>query len=360
MNGARENERLAEATDTRLEQATEWFRRVRSESARVEDLPEFRRWMEADPLNALAYREVTETWATLGKFASAPEIVVGRRDALDDARRAARRRWSARRRFSSYAALAASVVIAIVGIFAWIHTQRGIYATDVGERTTLTLQDGSVVTLDARSRIRVQYQENERLIDLEHGQARFDVAKDPTRPFRVRARDQTVIALGTQFNVEIVADNVLVSMIEGHVAITGAESRGWKPAPDRSAPGRAVEQPVPGTAEQAPVIELRAGEGLRVGGDGHAVVVSKIDLDRATAWQSGKLFFDNEPLANAAERVNRYSKLQIEVDPSVADVGVSGVFNAGDSNAFIEAISTYFSVQVTRTGSSEIHLTARN
>lgn len=89
-------------------------------------------------------------------------------------------------------------------------------------------------------------------------------------------------------------------------------------------------------------------------------MLPRIDLARATAWQSGKLFFDNEPLATAAERVNRYSPLRIEVDPSVAGVGVSGVFNAGDSNAFIEAISTYFPVQVDRTGASRIYLTHRS
>jgi len=217
----------------------------------------------------------------------------------------------------------------------------------------------------------VQYRESERLIALECGQARFDVAKDPIRPFRVRARDQTVIALGTQFNVEIVADSVLVSMIEGHVAVVpenphpnlspsdGEGPKKYLP----SIPLQRLEREGPAKREgeevKNKIIELNAGEGLRVRTDGQAVILPKIDLGRATAWQSGKMFFDNEPLASAAERVNRYSRSQIEVDPSVAGVGVSGVFNAGDSAAFIEAISTYFAVQVNRTGTSEIRLTAK-
>ncbi len=376
MSSADHQGEVAEPTDTQLEEATRWFLRVRSEAAQVEDLPLLKNWLEGDPLNKRAYQQVTATWSMVGTLGSAPEIMLGRRDALDDARRAARRRWSVRRGLLRYSALAASVVVATLGALAWMYTQRGLYTTDVGERRALTLEDGSVVTLDAKSRVRVQYAAAQRVIALERGQARFDVAKDPTRPFRVNAGDQTVIALGTQFNVELVAGSVLVSMIEGHVAVTGIDSAtdsltsrqssrlsandGGKVT---SAPHQLeAKTPVDGSGQgtsRVPVVELTAGEGLRVRANGQAVVLSKIDVERATAWQSGKMFFDNEPLGSAAERINRYSQLQIDVDPSVEDVSVSGVFNAGDSNAFVEAISTYFPVHVDRVGASKIHLTAR-
>lgn len=365
MSRAEHTDSSERNADARLAQATDWFLRVRSESARVEDLPELKRWVEADPRNARAYAQVSATWETVGARASVPEIVVGRRDALEDARHAARNRWSTRGRLPARAALAASILIAIAAGLTWLYSRQGIYATDLGERRVLTLEDGSVVTLDARSRIRVDYEQNERLLELEQGQARFDVAKNPTRPFRVRARDQTVIALGTQFNVEIVADNVLVTMIEGHVAVTGmlnTERVEAEPMP----PPATFTQPSGSRLEDSAfslppsTLELRAGEGLRVRADGQAVVLSKIDIGRATAWQSGKMFFDNEPLASAAERVNRYSRLQIEVDHSVANVSISGVFNAGDSNAFIEAVSVYFPIQIHRTSASEIHLTGHN
>ena len=339
--------------------------------------PELRHWLEADSRNALAYRQVSSHVGD-GRGpdpASAPEIMVGRRDALEDGRRAARSRWSARRDFPTRAAaLAASVLDPIAGGFAWFYLQRSVYATDLGERRVLTLPDSSVVTLDARSRIRVHYRENERLISLERGQARFDVAKDPARPFRVRAGAQTVVALGTQFNVELVADNVLVTMIEGHVAVTGVERRLLveegitaeskhpatpedKMARSRQASSSARRGGRPSSHEVS-VVELIAGEGLRVREDGQAIVLTNVDVERATAWQTGKIFFDNEPLANAVERVNRYSRDQIEVDPSVASLGISGVFNAGDSSSFIEAVIEYFPVQVHRAGGSEIRLAA--
>lgn len=375
MNRVYHQGALAEPTDTQLEEATKWFLRVRSEAAQVEDLPALKNWLELDPLHKLAYRQVTSTWSTVGTLASAPEVMMGRRDALDDARRAARRRWSVRRGLSRYIALAASVVVATLGVLAWTYAQRGVYATEVGERRALTLDDGSVVTLDAKSRVRVQYETTQRVIALERGQARFDVAKDPTRPFRVNAGDQTVIALGTQFNVELVAGNVLVSMIEGHVAVTGIDSAADSLTSQQrrlsandgdkatSAPQK-LESTTPAGgsgqfASHARIVELKAGEGLRIRSDGRAVVLPKIDVDRAIAWQSGKMFFDNEPLGNAAERINRYSQLQIDVDASVEDVNISGVFNAGDSNAFVEAITTYFPVQIDRPSASKIYLIAK-
>lgn len=357
MNRIDQKEALVQPTEAHLEQATQWFLRLR-ERGKVEDLPGLKTWIDNDPLNKLAYQQVTATWATVGQFSAAPEVMVGRRDALDSARRAARHRWSVRRESSSrYLAIAASIVIAVVGTLGWLYTQRGVYTTDLGERRTLTLEDGSVVTLDAKSRVRVRYEQDQRLISLERGQALFDVAKDPTRPFRVRVGDQTVVALGTQFNVDLVGGNVLVSMIEGHVAVVGIDKAGVDstvesfPAPPQG------ENAASGAA--APVVELKAGEGLRVRADGQAMLLPKIDVDRATAWQAGKMFFDNEPLASAAERVNRYSQLQIIVDPAVANVGISGAFNTGDPNAFAEAISTYFAVQIDRTSASKIHLTAR-
>lgn len=336
-------------SDDRLEQATQWFLRVRSEDARVEDLPELKRWIDSDPRNELAYRQVAAAWTGIGAHAAAPEIMVARRNALDDAHRAASGRWSVRGWFSRHVALAASICVVLLGTALYLYLQQGVYSTGIGEQRALRLDDGSVVTLDAKSRVRVAYTGGVRLLMLERGRARFDVARDPVRPFRVQAGDQTIVAHGTQFNVERVANTVLVTLLEGRIAVTGIATAS-KPA--------STQSPLEPATVATPVVELTAGQGLQVRADGRATMVPKIDVEQATAWQSGKLFFDNEPLASAAERVNRYSKLQIEVSPSVANLEVSGVFTAGDADAFVEAVSTYFPLRSERTGASGIQLTA--
>lgn len=360
QDSTRDSMPFAPDSDDRLAQATQWFLRIHSEAARVEDLPEFKRWIDSDPQNELAYRQVSATWADLGSHAAAPEIMVGRRNALDDARLAARRRWSVRGWFTSHLAQAASIAVVLIGAALYFYLQQGVYTTGIGEQRALRLDDGSLVTLDAKSQVRVAYGDSERLLTLERGRARFEVARDPLRPFRVQAGNQKIVAHGTQFNVERVGGTVLVTLLEGRVAVSGVEAA---PAPT-AAPAAVTEaMPARPTVAKTPVkgvIELTAGQGLSVRANGSATVVPQIDVERATAWQSGKLFFDNEPLASAVERVNRYSKLQIEVSPAVADVAVSGVFKAGDADAFVEAISTYFPVHVERTGTSGIQLTAED
>jgi len=347
MSEVEDAEQPLSDADARLAQATHWFLRVRSESADSADLAALRRWLESDPRNAHAYRQVSAAWEAVGTHASAPEIMAGRRDALEDACQAARRSPTPPRQHakSRWRAIAASVAggVLLVAATAWLMVRPEAYATDLGERRTLTLSDGSVITLDARSRIRVDYHDHERLIALERGQARFDVAKDPTRPFRVRAGDQTVIALGTQFSLELLGDDVRVTMIEGRVAVTGVGTSG--------APA--------GGGDAKPPVELEAGEELRVREDGRAVLNKGIDVERAMVWQAGKMLFDNEPLGSAVQRVNRYSSDRIEVDAAVAGIGVSGIFNAGDSKAFIEAITEYFPVQARRSGNATIRLTAQ-
>jgi transmembrane sensor len=350
MQTTKEGMSFADSPD-RLAQASDWFVRLRAEDANVDSLARFQRWLEADPGNAPAYRKICASWAAIGEHASSPEIMTGRRDALEDARRAARGRWRGRPsgRLAWAAAVAGIVIIASIGF--WSHTRADLYSTGVGERRTLTLNDGSVVTLDARSRIRVKYRENERSIELQEGQARFDVAKDPSRPFRVEAGNETIVALGTKFNVELVARNVLVTMIEGHVAVTDLNST--------SPTSGNAETRGRGGAVAHTVIELTAGEALHVRQDGKTTRLSEVNLGRVTAWQDGKMFFDNEPLSTAAERVNRYARERIQVDPSAANVNISGVFNTGDANAFIEAVTSYFPVQAERAEGSTVHLTLR-
>jgi transmembrane sensor len=318
-------------TDERREQAVAWFLRVRSEAACVEDLPELRRWIESDPQNALAYQQVAAAWDTVGTYASAAPIVAARRDALQDSQVRTRahplKRW----------ALAACAAFTCIAAGWWWLTapHSTVYTTDVGEQRTLHLSDGSVIALDAQSTARVRYTDQERRVTLERGQARFNVAKDASRPFRVHARGQTVTALGTQFDVELVSHTVLVTLIEGHVAVAG----------------------VPANSSSKPT-ELTPGEALHVHDDGRADFLAHVDLAHATGWQTGKMFFDNEPLANVVERMDRYTRRQVHVDPSVAAINVSGIFSAGDTAAFIDAVTAYFPIEAVRSNDS-IYLTHR-
>lgn len=348
--------------DERWEQAVAWFLRVRSEAARVEDLPELRRWIETDSRNALAYQQVAAAWNTVGTYASAAPIVAARRDALQDSQVRAQAHP-----FKRWALAACAACLCLVAGGWWLTAPHStVYTTDVGEQRTLHLADGSVIALDAKSTARVRYTDKERVVTLDRGQARFNVAKDASRPFRVHARGQTVTALGTQFDVELVSHTVLVTLIEGHVAVAGVpagsspevakDPANAPPAanadPSFSALARLHDRP----GER--IVELTPGQALHVHDDGRADFLAHVDLAHATGWQTGKMFFDNEPLVNVVERMDRYARRQVHVDPSIADINVSGIFSASDTGAFIEALTAYFPIEVVRSNDS-IYLTRR-
>ena len=148
-----------------------------------------------------------------------------------------------------------------------------------------------------------------------------------------------MIALGTEFNVELVRETLLVTLLEGRVAVI-ADETDTDVSPQRG--------------------ELLApGQQLVATGRAQPRVRSDVDLGRATAWQDGKLFFNDEPLADAAERMNRYGTVQIRVDPAIEHIGISGVFKAGDTDAFMEAVTTYFPVRAERISEGEVRLAER-
>jgi transmembrane sensor len=80
-------------------------------------------------------------------------------------------------------------------------------------------------------------------------------------------------------------------------------------------------------------------------------MVSQVDVERSLSWEEGQLSFDSEPLASAVERFNRYAREPLAVgDPASANVRVNGVFNAGDTEAFVEGVTALHPVRAVRSG----------
>src|SRR6185437_13024501 len=141
------------------------------------------------------------------------------------------------------------------------------------------------------------------------------------------------------FDVELVSHTVLVTLIEGHVAVAGVPADGSPEAaqesanPSANAPPAANADPSFATLAHLHnrpgerIVELRPGQALRVHDDGRADFLAHVDLAHTTGWQTGKMFFDNEPLVNVVERMDRYAQRQVHVDPSIADINVSGIFS---------------------------------
>ena len=327
-----EAQRMDETMVRRLAQASAW--RVRLSEADSESSAAFEAWLAAEPANAAAWARVQDPWLAIGEAATSPEVMAARRDALHRARRNSRRRWAGPRAFGRIFASAAVVTAcaAACAVFVLAYPSTQDYQTGLGERRVVTLSDGSRVSLDSGSEVKIRYTRDARRLVLLAGQARFDVAHSTRRPFSVRARGETVIATGTAFNIDLTGPKVLVTLIQGRVTVLN----------DR--PPRLL---LAVTHARAPVVRpivLVAGQQL-VAAPGVPPRVEVASLDRIGAWEAGQLVFDDETLASVAERVSRYTAHPITVEPSAAGLRISGVFNAGDAATFVDTVTHYLPVE---------------
>src|ERR1700732_1748354 len=338
------------ATDPN-DQAADLFLRRRDASWATADQAALDSRLARDPAFADAYRRVQESWESVGQHATSPELMALREQAIARARRASARRWSlppARSgNLGKWAPAAAILVVCgIVWQLSPYGYEPGLYKTGLGEQKVVELSDHSQLALDARTRLRVHFSAGAPIGQLLEGQAQFSVAKDPARPFKVEAGSKTIVAVGTVFDVEYVDQQVHVAMVEGRVAVLSQDRSGSAVAPEA---GSKSTIPSP--------IELSAGEALAGLADGASTGLPKADIEAATAWRQGKVIFRDQTLAEAAHRLNRYSRQQVVVDdPALAQMKVSGVFDSGDAQAFGEAMQAYLPVAADFSQGSAIHL----
>lgn len=232
-------------------------------------------------------------------------------------------------------ALAASVLIALAVATTWYVLPRGPhYRTAIGELQAVPLADGSRVTLNTNTQIRVDVTQTARRIDLEQGEAYFEVAKDPSRPFIVAAGDKQVIAVGTRFSVRREKDEIRVLVTEGRVRVE-QDARGAGESEIRADGGAAV---------------LAAGSIARARDDGVLVLEKSVgEVEQLLSWRVGRLTFDQTALADAVAEFNRYNARKIVIqDASVAAIRVGGNFRASNVEAFIRLIASDFPIVVTQ------------
>ncbi len=333
--------------DTRLEEAGVWCARLADGSMSPVEQAAFTALLESDQANAAAFDRTAATWQAAEGLAGSPGMIAMRANALESARRANQRRWTRGGGIRTLAAVAATLVVAVIVGATWTRYVPKAFVTNLGERRIVALSDGSKISLDADTEVDVRFLGDRRQLWLKRGRAKFDVAKDPLRPFSVAAGHKVIVATGTQFSVELINTQVRVVLYEGHVAVL-QDSGGGRPASpvplaQSSAPGMAT----PVQADQV----LTPGRELIVASVADQARVVQADVTRSLSWESGQLVFTDEPLASAVEQVNRYAAQPIAVgDPRAAAIPISGIFTAGDTDAFVNGVTAVFPVKVTSEG----------
>lgn len=338
---------LADIKDT----AARWIARRSSESWSATDDTELAQWLNASTGNVIAYMRMEAAWQQANRLkALGAGFERGTVPSMEDLQASPffsrlGKRLHPSGRVASFArthkvfAVAASVLMAIAsGYWGWtVLHPRNTYSTPIGVTAAVPLPDGSRITLNTNSKIRVAVTERERRVELNHGEAFFEVAKDRQHPFVVKAGDKRIVVVGTKFSVRREGSDVRVVVTEGVVR---------------------VEQERAGA--QAPSAQLIAGN-VALSKNGSMAIQQRTppEAEELLSWRSGYLVFHETSLADAVAEFNRYNTVAFIVeDPAVATLAVSGNFRATNVDSFSRLLEDGFPVVVDRQG-DRIVLTRR-
>lgn len=325
--------------------AAGWDARLRSSDCSDKERRAFRAWRHASTANQREYDRLQIALSELRESRHAPEIRSLREWATD-----VRPVWSgfslSRRRI---ALVAAAVLIAFLGVLSWLVVSgpgnplesRDLSAdtlrTAIGERASFSLEDGTTIVMNTNTQLKLAFSTDERRIAFFQGQAMFNVSDDTESPFVVTAGNHRVVAVGTVFEVRFEGADVRVTLVEGTVDVAPIDKDLWSGG-----------EPM----------RLLVGQRLTVDSTGMAPPkITFVDLEQATLWQAGRVYFENTPLIEAVAEMNRYSTVQIALDGnSLEEIRVNGMFQSGRQLNFANALEAYFPVKAVRKNSRLIVL----
>lgn len=336
---------VQEVHEDRLDRACAWVARLRADDISAADRRNFTAWMTESAANREAFDEIAELWGDLGALAHMPVDTLfpeSRPSAQSHPAQAGQptRRPNTTAAGDTLAAggwnfaqwlMGGGLVAACLVVTLWVGNQwlsddrlrEQVYATHVGETRTVTLEDGSRVKLNTNSELHVSFSREERHTQLLRGEAYFEVTRQTSRPFTVAAGSANVRVLGTKFNIERNAENTRVSVTGGVVAVSEA----------KAASGLQPES-----------VKLAKNQKVSVSSTGLSQVRPTSD-DEALDWTRGVLVFEQTPLYEALEELNRYLAVPAAADPSVSERKLSGTFELSDPDNALKAIATALNLQ---------------
>jgi len=331
------------AINTIDDEASIWLVRLDDGNLSAQSKKELRAWLSADERHQIALIAMADIWNDMDEIL----VMINDEDSSENVSI-----WPMLTPIFKPVMLAASV--SFLTLFIWLamplDVQKNSYVTLVGQQMDATFDDGSIIHLNTNSHIETEFSDEKRIIKLIKGEALFEVAHDPKRPFIVYAGDRLVQAIGTKFVVHLKTGNIQVTVTDGKVKMS-------KVALDTKLTDiKALDN----TRIQKDDVYITKGEKVLVSSN-QAPKLTHIKpegIKRELSWLNGKLVFENEELFDVIEEVNRYVDIDIVLkDPSLHKIRISGRFDVGDSEALIEALELSFNLKSQRLDSKKILLT---
>lgn len=325
-------------------EAAEWFTTMHSGEVGFETRERFEAWLHSDRAHKITYREFEQIYRDLDFVAARAGIdldaALGRKffawtSLLPDWLTTPLAGGGAIVTGMVTAAFIAFVMIPseVVGPMGAPLVAEPDYVTQIAEIRELTLEDGSVVTLGAKSRIDTEFTATRRQVTLLEGEAFFDVAQDPLRPFFVAAQDTLVRVVGTKFDVKRSADVVHISVLEGVVEV-------MKP--------NDIEEAI-ASADTGDIEKqiLTAGERVSAARRVDLPQVRQVEQLEPGSWRQGRLAYEDASLAEIVADLNRYYDRSIRIASSdVGDLRSTLAFQTTDIDQFFDVMSAIHPIEV--------------
>lgn len=304
-------------------QAAVWQARLSSDQVTRQQRREFALWMAEKPENRQAWDEMHTFWLGLDNLTEAD--ISGETDCLDDQltdpgetanKKPPAISWSFKPMLGIAATLLLSASLIYTQVDYWLADQK----TESGQIHTIQLADGSHIVMNSETALSVDYTGDRRQIALYRGEAYFEVAADPSRPFLVQTGAGSIQSLGTQFDVKTLNDSVAVTVFEHAVRVTLNN-------------GQLMQR-------------LPAGKQL-VFNQNRIDSPLEINLSHVRSWRDRQIIFQDKPLAEVIEELNRYrAGLIVIIDSDIKNLPVTGVFSTDNTDIALQTIEETLSVKI--------------
>lgn len=310
------------------EQAAQWLAREDRGLSETEQAA-FEAWLAEETAHRVGYLRLKAVWRRADRLAELGQAQI--------VARVASRAFDAG---AAWRAIAATLLVACLGVggyylywrTATVENVAAVYVTQLGRSRMVHLADGTNIQLNTNTRLKQTMTSTARVVTLEQGEAYFDVAKDPRRPFVVYANGRRITDIGTKFSVRREGDGIEVLIAEGRVRVDMPNARGGS-------------HPV----------EAGAGSIIVARADGTLVALkSQRDIADRLSWRQGMLVFDRETLGTAAAEFNRYNNKHIIVVGAARDLRIGGRFRPDNAEGFASLIKEGFGLKIEDTGTEII------
>jgi transmembrane sensor len=317
--------------DKTATQAAYWQAQLSSDLVTEQHRREFELWLDERPENKIAWQEVNAFWAGLDSLTEADISDVKNNRVIDF------KIPDPIKPSSRFTLPALGIAASLLLMISLIYGQSGFYFADYttapGKQLNVVLADGSEIIMNTDTAISVDYSAHHRQITVHEGEAYFVVAPDAQRPFEVHTHAGQVRALGTEFNIKTRQKDVTVTVYQHAVRVT-AEN------------GKAIES-------------LPEGKQLVFSEDTLSPVTSG-NLQRGKAWRNQRMIFQDKPLAEVIEELNRYRSGRIIVlNNAIKTLPVTGVFATDDTNIALKTIEQSLPITITKITEKLVLLSAK-